>query len=730
VIGEYYRQNISAEVLNEYTMMSRGVFRLHVSTTNSSIVSKCIPYNATAQQLHDILSILPLINSRGGLTVRRYGADSLIYAFGYTYRIEFDAPSTSHFASGPLSVSLSCYGSSCGCAETKVSISDPTGLSLCPQPANYSHVESGSCVIPPILTVTRLSTMSFLHTSGSGVIAVTAGVHRFLPNTNVAVVIRAGNVVVSADDMNWFSLAVTGTGYLNLAGTGWAGWDSSYLLFAPDWEDRRGLVSVLSKAPVFKMSCGDVMVSGGGRIFTSGPGAQLFWLRASWNGGVLGGLADIFVSQYISFAGELKSLRYGITLHINDSASAVWTGGNISLSNGAHVLVRGTFNVSNILKDVAIAIGEAHLLTSTTVTTLLNEEPGRNWQSYFDSTLIAELRPGYYLNPLCLDKCLLINELVVQGHGALIIDAHSTSLFLLPVNIVGSNFFSVGKSAQVNMGSGGVFGDNVVVDLSSGTTLELSGGQMLMEAKCTIQGAGELIVSAGTHYLAFSVDAHITISGGTLLWPESRGTQQTITFNGGLLIQGTGSLEVQPFSTTILVHKEVYIKDQSMIQFPLIGIAAQASPFDRADAPDSSPRGNLTSTGTMRWEGGTLRGKADFNSLHELFLDGNVKYIKSLAKLVNKGHCEWGNGNIVSSDNGDFQNLGTIQMKNSVGDFSSEALYKGTELPVDNGGDFFALEYHSWDTDNGALGYSEYLLLRTRFVSKVPDGWTFSSQQQ
>jgi len=47
------------------------------------------------------------------------------------------------------------------------------------------------------------------------------------------------------------------------------------------------------------------------------------------------------------------------------------------------------------------------------------------------------------------------------------------------------------------------------------------------------------------------------------------------------------------------------------------------------------------------WAGGTLRGKADFNALKELFLDSaftqksyssnSVRNIQSLAKLVNKG---------------------------------------------------------------------------------------------
>jgi hypothetical protein len=66
---------------------------------------------------------------------------------------------------------------------------------------------------------------------------------------------------------------------------------------------------------------------------------------------------------------------------------------------------------------------------------------------------------------------------------------------------------------------------------------------------------------------------------------------------------GTGSLQVEPFATTMVVHKEVHLKDESLIQFPLMGIAPQPSPFDEIDAPNTFPRGNLTSVHSMFWEG-------------------------------------------------------------------------------------------------------------------------------
>ncbi|KAJ1415652.1 hypothetical protein B484DRAFT_401409 [Ochromonadaceae sp. CCMP2298] len=243
----------------------------------------------------------------------------------------------------------------------------------------------------------------------------------------------------------------------------------------------------------------------------------------------------------------------------------------------------------------------------------------------------------------------------------------------------------MGFNVSLDIASGGICGNDVIIDITSGTTLELSGGRMLMQATCTIQGEGELLVTAGSHDLSFSIDAHITINGGSMVWPESNGPEQTITFNGGLLIENTGEL-------------------QGLIQFPLIGIAAQASLFDEQDAPDPAPRGNLIST------------------------DGDNKNILSLAKLVNRGHCEWGTGDLITVDSGDFLNQGTVQMMDGVAGFFSNGLYAGTELPVESGGDVFALEYHSWDMDNGGLDYTEYVRQRTEFVSRAPNGWTSEDQ--
>lgn len=100
-----------------------------------------------------------------------------------------------------------------------------------------------------------------------------------------------------------------------------------------------------------------------------------------------------------------------------------------------------------------------------------------------------------------------------------------------------------------------------------------------------------MLVSGGAHDLSFSIDAHITIAGtvstsalhcialqygsevlspliisflalgGTLLWPFSRGSHQTISFNGGLLLKETGRLIVEPYSTRIDIFAEVILMD-------------------------------------------------------------------------------------------------------------------------------------------------------------------------
>lgn len=732
-MGEYRGTDSSIELATSAV----GLYRLLATSSLTSSTSQCIPYDADDVTLMSILNNLPVAQAAGGAVVRRYGNhNNSRYAFGYTYRIELNRPSTSTFSDGPVALGIACYGiAACQCAEALVPALDAAGTPACPLALNYSITNTQVCNVPPALAVSRISRLSYTNTSGSGSIVMLDGTHRLPPLAAVTLAV-AGTAtgIVAADVVAWYALQAKDVGQLVVTGLGWEGWDSALLLYAPSWTDERGLTDYLRSAPTAQLTASSFYLDGMGSVLVAAPNASMTWRQGTWNGGIIGGMASLLIADSIVMSGTGKSIKYSMTVTVAATAAASWLSGNISLANGAALVVAGNLTIDNHLTAALLpypmTIGEARYLQSSSAdpAVLLVEEEGRSWQSYYSSALLPALRPGWYTNPLCDSRCADTNTLEVRGRGALVAMPSSAVSFLLPVNLVGSSRMAVGASSNITLASGGTCGNLVTVDLSQGTQLTLSGGQMEMQATCTIQGAGELLVVAGSHFLAFSIDAHITIAGGTLLWPESRGVQKTITFNGGLLLTGTGVLEVQPFSTTVLVHKEVRLTGDCLIQFPLIGIAAQASTFDSSDAPDTSPRGNFTATGVMVWEGGTLKGKADFNVLTALYLDGSTKYIASLAKLVNKGHCEWGDGDIATSDNGDFQNFGTVQMRGNA--FAANALYKGAALPVENGGDVFALQYHSWDTDLGALNTEEYVRLTAQLVSRVPTGWTPSDQQQ
>lgn len=746
MVGEFYR-DFDKEEANDHLGVQQGVYRLRLTASSSSSlpsaptnISACIPYNATAAELTTLLNSLQIVHKRGGVTVRRYGSPTdPKYRYGYTYRIEMDSVTTSMYQEGSLTMKVECYGfdDDCGCAETKVQMVDAAGVPQCPA-ANTNRsslVQTDACVFPPNISISTISSLAYTATSGTGAIEVREGVHRFPPVTNeCTMAVKAGTGVVASDVIDWTALSITGMGRLVAAGTGWDAWDSTYALYGPEWATKRGEIKALGSASPFDMTVQRFYLDGLGSMLASCPRSNISWTSGTWAGGIIGGRAHLHITDSIAAMGTGKSLRYGLTMMIDAGATMTWTAGNLSLADGADLIVEGSLNVDTSASGVGVFVGMAQLLRApiadSVAQKILYQEPTRNWHSYYGDELPSELRGGWYQNPLCGDQCLVTNHLIVRSNGAVNAASNAKVTFSLPLDLIGESRMNIGSSVELNLASGGICGNQVIIDIGSGTTLSLSGGQMSMEAFCTIQGDGELLVVAGSHDLAFSIDAHITIEGGSMVWPLSRGNSQTISFNGGLLVQKTGELIVNPFSTTIQVFKEVHLKDQSLLQFPLIGIAAQASLFDAQNAPDSSPRGILISNGTMRWEGGTLRGKADFNAELELFLDGDTKYIQSLAKLVNKGHCEWGTGDLISSDSGDFLNLGTVQMKSGVTSFSSNAMYQGTELPIENGGDVFALEYHSWDMDNGGLDYREYVKQRTEFVSRAPNGWTKESQNE
>jgi hypothetical protein len=725
VIGEYLN-----DTRLENTKMV-GVYRLKASSNGGQNVNitRCIDYHATATELQSILQELDLINSRGGVTVRRYGFRNL--ASGYTHRIEMDAPSASVYPDGPVEISVFCYGiDMCGCAETKVKVQDSTGQFMCPVSGKTSLVDPNACVIPPTIIVSRISSLSYTKTSGDGMITVVNGYHRLPQKSNLVISATAGTGVTCSDQIDWKGLATDGVGKLIFGGTGWVAWDSTILLFRPDWEVARGLITRLEAAPAFNMFAETFSLKGLGSVFTACPHSNMTWGSGIWLGGSIGGRSTLSITDSLVASGSNKALRYGLTMWIKNGSTFDWIQGNLSMANGADIIVEGTFNIK-VISSEPTYFGQAQLLGSDLPSSqeLLTREPQNQWHGYYDNTIVAELRKGWYNNPICGIDCLKTNQIIIREKGQILVVPNANAIFTVPVNLVGFSQLIVNENAHFEFQSGGTCGNDVIIDISLGTDVELSGGRMYMKATCTIKGAGELLVSAGVHDLSFSIDAHITISGGAMVWPESRGPGSTITFNGGLLINQFGQLDIQPFSTTIIVKKQVHFKDNCNIQFPVTGSAAQPSNFDEGDAPDESPRGNLTATDVMTWEGGTLQGKADFNALGELYLIGGVKYMKALAKLVNFGHAEWWTGDISMADGADFVNRGKVQMGGDGQQFLGSNFIKGTILPVENGGDVFAMDFHSYDMDMGGLDFREYVALRSEFVSVAPEGWTEEVQK-
>ena len=65
---------------------------------------------------------------------------------------------------------LDCYGpseNSCGCAQTAISLLDPSGIESCEIRGSSSKVFEDRCVIAPVITVTRISTMSYMNSASS-----------------------------------------------------------------------------------------------------------------------------------------------------------------------------------------------------------------------------------------------------------------------------------------------------------------------------------------------------------------------------------------------------------------------------------------------------------------------------------------------------------------------------------------------------------------------------------
>jgi hypothetical protein len=725
VIGTYLDTTVTPSA---HSINGNGVYRLSVTMGSTVQQTQCISYTATAEELALILMNVSIIQQRGGVTVRRYGnGQDPTFGFGYTYRIEMDAPSTSSFASGPVTIALKCQStvSNCKCGQTVVNLTDSTGARrVCPASGRIATFNSQGCAIPPNITVTRIDSLGYTQLSGVGTIVIDGGYHRLPPvvTKNVTLETRSGTSVVSADVITWQHLRATNIGRFIFAGKGWVGWKNAVDLFADPTMDERGMLSYLNSAPPFAMTLKTFYLDELGAVFTVCPGSTLNWHQGTWAGGMIGGRATLSITNSLVATGTGKALRYAMTMIVNSGATFTWLAGNISLANGANITVYGTLAINSLNGEQFI--GEAQLLGGATsaARALLMQEPQLQWHGYFDDTLPDELRGGWYQNPLCAGKCLNTNQLNLIKAALLTVAPSAEVTFSVPLNLFGNSTLAVGAQAQTNLASGGFCDVSASMSMGNHSTIQLSGGNMIMGSHCKITGSGELLVTAGMHDMGFQIDAHITISGGYMIWPLSRSAGGTVTFNGGLTIDNTGVLQVQPFSTSvsILNNRSVILKDQGIIQFPDIGTASEPSLFDESDAPDAFPSGVFRVEGIMYFEGGTLTGKATYNIKTALYLTGGTKYLSALSILQSYGHCEWSSGDLIASTGANFKSFGTLQMSDGPDTFDANSLNEDPELS--------ALSFHSWDLGEGSLNYNEYTQLRSIFVSKVPNNWTSSEQ--
>lgn len=228
-----------------------------------------------------------------------------------------DSPLTDHYSTpgytgsslvGPLSVSIQCYGYDqfeCGCASTKVPLLGRTGLRQCPlKVGNTSLTDPEACEVPPDLHVDRVSQLSFANTSGVGTLRVKRGVHRLPPRSSgVMIAINdTGTAVVTADTIDWLRMEAAGAGRLVLGGTGWWAWDSTYLLYAPEWTTQRGLVRELDRlSKPFSMTVvGGVGLSQLSQVLIAVPNSNVTWYTAAWDGGVIGGRGTVLITEQVS----------------------------------------------------------------------------------------------------------------------------------------------------------------------------------------------------------------------------------------------------------------------------------------------------------------------------------------------------------------------------------------------------------------------------------------------
>ena len=725
-----------------------GVYRLGVTVSNSHTIEEtaCIPYNATANELAEKLNAINAISQRGNVTVRRTGSPyDPLDGFGYLYRIELDATPTHYFQFGRVEIYIAGYGHHVNCMETAVSLLDPTGMRTCALEGKSSKIRAKSCVIPPDITMTRLSALSYTESlSSTGRLIASGGNHRMPPISTLTIGSKDGRAIAGADRIDWRSIDISESGSLTITGKGWNSWDATRLLYAPDDTEGREWAGLSDVNGVFMTISEYMHMSGTSNFLVSSPNSVILVQGREnyWNGGIMRGMGQMMINHSIVVGGSFKSLQDLFTFNVEAGATMNITEGNISMSNGAVINIEGSMIFKrNSTETKRVYVGQSDMFginisaldKNDTLRDLLKIYPARNWAGYYDRSIPIEEVGGWYPNPQCKGpRCLERPTINIIGAGNVMVEDFANVTFIAPVNFKDISTLVILKNAYTEFMSGGACGGSVVLNIGPQSRYELTGGNFLMSKTCQIQGDGELTSLAGEHTLASLIQAHITIKGGTLLWPLSNLEGGTITFDNGLLMSHTGKMRLEPWSTIVEVRGEVEFRDDCTVEFPVIGTAAQ--PFLSDDFPrelDTSPRGALRAKDKMIFKGGILQGKADFigEQIMELSEHVNengykgVKKIMNLAKLINRGLAVWYSGDILMENTADMLNEGKFLMHDGSS-FDANNYYAGIILAKEQGGDMFAENYNSYDLDQGALDYSDYVGKRAESVT-VPPSPTF-----
>jgi hypothetical protein len=195
-------------------------------------------------------------------------------------------------------------------------------------------------------------------TSGTGSLVIADGTHRLPPRSGITISsAKIGTGMVGADVIDWGGCAVDGDGTIIATGTGWLSLDWATSSWSPEWADYRGKVSLLERAPGFNMNVKLFSKAGMGRVLTASPNSNMTWEGGDWNGGIIGGRSLLQISKSLVAGKANKALRYAITLYIKKGALFRWDSGNISLANGAQIIVDGNFTVNTVGKTCILFAG-------------------------------------------------------------------------------------------------------------------------------------------------------------------------------------------------------------------------------------------------------------------------------------------------------------------------------------------------------------------------------------